>query len=376
MALTGGFTGNFNSASNFVRNPFSSSVRPSQDGPDFPEGMLIEELLSDGTIGESIRLVGNLMPKDKFPFGGTQRVKKEYYAGFPEPSMQVLGPEESDVTINGEFKDKRYSDAALKGAALEISNLLDGIRFRGNLVRVVLGEWQRYAIITTSKFDLRLVTKIEYSLTFSIIGSEFPSNAIFIQGNKEYPFAVNKELIEAALAFQAANDNIPDSVPLSIADAINGAVSDVMNVVASVTNFVDSISNTVEEIRNSANRVKGIIKYAQNKVRNYKNLVGGFNAFNTEQALTKRYDNAAYYSRIMSQSTTLVALLQKLRNQFANLANDLPQARHLVKEGETLQNLSLKYYGTAENWKRIYDFNNMNTTVLTAGTLLNIPRVT
>lgn len=374
MSLLQSFNSNLNSASAKVKNPFSSNVQNPLDGPDFPEGMLIEEILSNGKAGERVRLVGNMLPKEKLKYGGTQRIKKEFYSGYSEPSMQVFGPEESDVTITGKFKDKRYN-RELKGASLEVAQLIDAIRIRGNVVRVVLGEWERYALIQKTDFDLFKISDIDYSITFSIIGFNAPKNAVFLQRNKIYPFAINKELIDAAIGFQDTYSNIPDSVPRSIADLIEGAISGVASAFAAVTGFIDSIITAVQDIGKAIERAKGMIKYAQNKIRNYKNIVGAFKPFDGNQALTGQYQNAKFYSSSLAAAGGLLALLARLRAQLNTYSGNLPLGRHLVVEGDTLQKISVKFYGLADNWKKIYDFNGLSSTELATGKLLDIPRL-
>jgi LysM repeat protein len=375
MALVGGFAGKVNSAQNYVKNPFKDNVDKPFDGPDFTDGFVINEILSDGSEGDSVVLVGNMLPKDKLKYGGSQRIKKEFYSGYSEPTMQVFGPEETDLTINGKFKDKKYSKPEMKGVALEIAQQIDAIRIRGSIVRIRLGEFERFAIILRTDFDMIRITDVDYSITFSIIGFNAPKNAIFIQKNKEFPFAINKDLIAQAAAFESERSSIPATVPRSIAETINGLISDVSSAVKVVTDFVDTVISTVDDVRSSVERAKGLVKYAQNKIRSYQRTVGSFNAFDSAQALTGRYENAKFYSSSASSSVALSKTLQQLKRQLAGLSDGLPLGRHLVRQDDTLQKIAIKFYGTADNWKKIYDFNGLTSTQLVNGRLLNIPRL-
>jgi hypothetical protein len=375
MALVGGFAGKVNSAQNYVKNPFKDNVDKPFDGPDFTDGFVIEELDAQANQIEKIVLVGNMLPKDKLKYGGSQRIKKEFYSGYSEPTMQVFGPEETDLTINGKFKDKKYSKPEMKGVALEVAQKVDEMRLRGNIVRITLGEFQRYAIILRTDFDMMRITDVDYSITFSIIGFSFPENAIFIQKNKEFPFASNGALIDQAAAFEKSRSLIPKTVPRSIADEINGLISDVASAVKVVTDFVDTVISTVDDVRSSVERAKGLVKYAQNKIRSYQRTVGSFNAFDSAQALTGRYENAKFYSSSASSSVALSKTLQQLKRQLAGLSDGLPLGRHLVRQDDTLQKIAIKFYGTADNWKKIYDFNGLTSTQLEIGRLINIPRL-
>jgi LysM repeat protein len=374
MSLLNGFQGKVNDAKNFIKNPFSSSVNPPFDGHDFPDGFIIREILENGEMGEELRLFGNMMPKIPFTFGGSQRIKKESYAGYSEPVVQVLGSEEDDVTINGEFKEKSYN-RDLKGVAQDIQQLLDAMRLRGNLVHIALGEWERYGIISKTKWDMEKLSKIQYSITFLIIGFQAPTNARFAGETKEVPFAINRELIQAAQDFQEFNKNYPDEVPRSIGEQLNAITNEVASAVATVTGFVDSIVTTVQDIQKSITRAKGLIKYAQNKLNSYKELAGGFQPFNDSQALTGKYKSAKFYQRGISNAAAMTALLEKIRAQLVKITPTLPLGRHLVISGDNLQKISVKFYGTADHWKKIYDYNRLNSTELTPGRLLEIPKI-
>ena len=375
MSLVNGFQGQVNSLQNTIRNPFETSINPPFDGNDFSDGMEIQELLPNGKNGEKIVLIGNLMPKVPFKFGGSQRIKKEYYSGYSEPTMHVLGPEETDITINGEFKDKRYSNPQLKNIATEFQKQVDAFRIRGNVVKIRLGEFERFAIISTTAFEMERLSKVRYSITFSVIGINAPKNARFLNRAKEVPFAINKELLEQATNFQKQYSAIPDSVPRSVGEQLNALISDVAGAIATVTGFVDQIVSTVQDVQKSVERAKGLIKFTQNKLRSYKRFAGSLKAFDSTQALTGRYESGKFYSSSIAGAAALTLTLQRLKERLAQLSQNLPLARHLVVNGDNLQKIAIKFYGSSDNWKKIYDYNNLSSTELVVGRLLEIPRL-
>jgi len=374
MGILNTFQGKVNDANNLISNPFSAKLVPPFDGADFQGGFIIEEILSNGNTGELVTLIGNMMPKIPFTFGGKQRVKKEYYAGYSEPAVHVLGSEENDLTISGTFKDKRYKDLSLKDVATEIQKLVDSIRIRGNLVRIRMGEFERYAIILETKFDMRRLSNLDYSITFSIIGFNAPENAKHLQRSKEFPFSINKDLIQAAAEFQAENDNIPDSIPRSIGDQIKALTSTVAVAIGTVTGFVDNVMATAEDVRSSLARAKGLIKYTQGKLNGYKRTLGAMNHFDLNAPITARYQSARFYTGSIARAGTLTALLERLRQRLAALRADTPMGRHLVRQGDTLQKIAIKWYGSQDSWRKIYDYNNLASTDLSTVQILQIPR--
>lgn len=375
MTILNSIQSNVNSLSNKIRNPFDVSVSADFDKPDFPDGFVMEEILSNGRIGDKVVLAGNWMPKIPFTFGGSQRIKKEFYSGYSEPTVQVFGPEEDDLTINGLFKDKRFSDPKLKNISTEIQQQIDAIRIRGNVVKLRLGEFERYAILVKTKFDMERLSRVGYSITFSVIGFNAPKNARFLQSTKEVPFGINKDLIALATELNLIASTIPDTVPRSIADQITSLTSVVAGAISTITGFVDTVFATVNDIKSAVNRVKGMIAYAQQQLNKYKRQLGSITSFDPAVTIAARYTSAKYSSSSISFSSSMTSLLEKLRASFSGLVNDLPLGRHLVVTSDTLQKIAIKFYGSSNDWKKIYDYNNLSSTNLTVGTILDIPRV-
>lgn len=369
MSLLNSARTNVNGITNKIKNPFEFRTQNDLRGEDFIEGFNFQE-----TTGpkERVRLNGNLMPHVPFSFGGEQRIVKDYYSGQSEPAVHVLGPKEKDLVVSGRFKDKNYSDVDVYGTATEIQKFCDSLRIRGNVLRIWLGEWQRYGILKSSDFQLRTLGDIEYTLTFDIIGFNGPINGKFVEKLKAIPFSINKELIEEANLFNDLS-RIPTTVPASISDLITSATSAVAEAISIVTDFVDTVISTVNDIRKSVQRVLGLIKHAQNKLREYKKTIGNFALTDASQAVTGRYENASFYAGRISYASLLTALLLRFRKQFSDLIDTEANEIYTVKEGDSLQKIAVRFYSDSSKWKTIYDHNNLTTTDLTDVDTLEIP---
>lgn len=363
-----------------IKNPFSAKVDIPFTENDFPEGFIVKEILNvngkwDEESGKEVALTGNMMPEIPFITGGSQRTKKDFYPGSNEPVVHVLGAEDDDVTIKGKFKAKRYKSKEYREVPKMLQDEFELMRERGNLVRIQLGEYRRYGFIYKTKFNMNLIPDIGYEITFMIVGRSKPENARFLHKVKELPNNVNSDLIRKASIWNKKHSNIPDSVPQSIADKLNGMTSAVANAVSTVTGFVDTVISTYNDVQKSITRAKGLITHAQQKLRSYRDFVGSIDPFNSSQALSGKYSNAKYYNSRVASSNEMIYLLEKLRGQLSKMVPTLPMNRHVVKGGETLQKISIKYYGNQDSWKKIYDYNKLNSTELTSGAILEIPRV-
>jgi hypothetical protein len=383
MGLLDGPSSLIGAGKGFIQNPFGDrKVDAHPPAPDFPAGFTIQEILTNGKEEEkdgAMRavLLGNMMPKVPFKYGGTQRMMKEHYPGSDEPVIHVMGAEEDDVVINGRLYDKRYRDKSLRGVAEKVVDLIELMRRRGNLVRLQLGPWQRYGFISKANFSLKTRADIDYEITFTVSGEKKPFNYQIITKNQDVPQALNKSLIDAALAFQSTYSTVPTGVPQSISDILNAGISDVATVISTVTTFVDAVIQEGNDIGQSINRAIGLVRFAQRKLSDYKRTVAGISYVNdlNNVSLSAKYRAAGYMTGSVSSTLTLQGILQQMKDRFSAIAGTIPISRHRVKDGDNLQRISVQQYGTSDNWKAIYDHNKLTTTALTTGTVLEIPRV-
>lgn len=367
-----------NDAKAFIENPFQKKV----DFPvesDFKEGFTFVEIV-DGKRDEElrIRLMGNNMPIVPFGYGGTQNITKERYVGNPEPTVQVLGAEESDLTIKGRFYDKRYRDTSLRGVAYEITEAIEAIRLRGKLLEIQMGEYRRYGFLETTKFNMKTLADIEYELTFMLIGFNPPERCNQVDIDRQVPFDVNLQLVDAAEAFQSTYSNIPEFVPQTIGDFINGVVSDVAEVVTTVTSFINGPFSTLDDINDGLARAQGVIRFGQSELFRAKRRLGSISlgvAPYNELPIVQKTRTRNYVHSAVGGLIDLSALLAQLRDRFAFLKQTTPQARHRIRQGDSLQKLAVKYYGDQKMWENIYDHNELDTTELETGKILEIPRV-
>lgn len=364
-------------AREFLQAKLGISSNSTVPTADFKTGLEILEYIN-GKPAEKITLAGNLMPVVPFSYGGNLRKTKTYYAGNAEPSVQILGTEEKDVKIKGMFKDKRYQDPTFRGVAYEISKRIDALRLRGNLVRISLGEhWVRYGYLDESHFDLETLARISYELTFTIVSFTEPTKTYIVGDAKKVPVEINQELIAAAEAFQATYSSIPSEIPTSLSTELNGIVSDVASVIGKVTSYIDDVLSTVEDVQQALNKAKSLVQYAIDKVQQYRRRIGNIvmSAENFGNPIPTRYANATFLYGMSHETTSLSAYLAQLKERLAALTATLPLARHLVQDGDTLHTLAAKYYNDAKLWELIYKHNNLSSSILTAGTVLEIPRL-
>lgn len=391
--------------------------------PDF-DSFDIQELLEDGTEeGVLLQLVGEWRPHQPFSWGGKQRLIKEYYPGNDEPTVQVLGSQENNVKLTGRFKVKKLNGdpETFRAIPAVLCDAIDDIRRRGSLVKLSLGEWVRYGFIEDTSWKMKTLADIEYEIDFFIIGDSLPSQCKLNDEGSDVPDAENLQLIKAAVSLEQIGALPFTGMDLNLFQQLNALIGTVATAVSLVTKFVDGVVSAAENVEGLANRAIGLIKYTQATISTFKRRVGALNAYPGVSAVGAAWDEArrsatAKYMMQVQMATTkpiqpsaaqvaataktakastytptvsraqqadasaaasqsVDALLQAMLAKFQKIAEKLPMARYLVRQGDTLQQISTKFYKTPDNWKRIYDHNQLSTPVLVAGTVLEIPKL-
>lgn len=358
---------------------------------DFPSGLEIVEFEQGVALtNERVVLLGDSMPKNIFPLGGIQQLVKDYYPGNTEPTVQVLGPRENDIVIRGTLKSKTFARKdggsppveQLRRFPKEQQELIDAMRIRGNVVRITLGEIQRFAFIENTEFEIKTLAEIDYAITFFIIGFNPPSDCKVLGRARTIPFDINKEVIRAANDFQATANNQPPTIPRSLSEQLNEAIGSVASAVSTVTQFVDNVLNEVDDIKASVARAEGLIKNARASISNFNRRVGGFDpegGFDkfAGNGVSGAYINASYFADTFSAVFGLNGFLESLLAAIAKIAATEPLGRHRVQSGDTLQKLASKFYDDSTQWEEIFDHNKLQSTDLESirGDILEIPRI-
>jgi uncharacterized protein YoxC len=169
-----------------------------------------------------------------------------------------------------------------------------------------------------------------------------------------------------------------------ISDFLTTQISSVASAIAIVTGFVDGVLDDADKLNASVNRAIGLIKNARSTIARTIRRVGALSnsvssmgaSFSSEwQKTTATIQSVNHTQEMKRQMFSLLAFLAVLQAHFEFLSKSVPMFRHLVKSGDTLQNISIKYYHSPDHWKDIYDHNKLSSTNLTVGSILEIPKI-
>jgi nucleoid-associated protein YgaU len=245
----------------------------------------------------------------------------------------------------------------------------------GELIKITLGEWRRWCVLAETSFKEKSKSDIEYEISFEIISDKPPTNCYQLTDTKEETFQDNADLLAEAADLQA-NYSGQSDIDQSFADKLTQYVDDVATAVASVNSFVNTLLTQAENIEQGITRAIGLIKVARRNIANMIRRVGALSyAVSGSGGITRQFKSVSSSANAISSASSIMAILAKMQQQFEAIRKTLPKARYKVQSGDTLQRISIKYYGTPNSWDKIYDHNKLTTTALTRGTVLEIPNL-
>lgn len=407
--------------------PFIDIEAQTYGGKDFVDGLVVTPLDSNFAAipSQIVKLTGTRTPHMPFTFGREQRINKTYYTGSDEPVIQVLGEKQDDLVINGEFVDRRYyPDSNLIGTAANENISMGFVNYFEALCNsrqsVLLSmqdrytasqnrfDYTRYGILIKTQFQLKRVSEITYSLTFSL----FTQNKPFYNFFANIPSSQNVlngafNLSNVAANLEALPSLYPDA-DSSLLGKVSSAISTAKKAIATATKAIESFNKLTQDITKSVDRFLGILDGCLASVSSLKyNLTALYNDTKSIPDKTKRIASNAcilattslinfpdksssnpnanfssYFTDPNNQNTaknqtlpsqSIDAIIRQMRQQFIDSIKKLQVRTYLVADGDTLQRISYKMYGDSNYWTKILLYNHLNSTRLVVGTTLSIP---
>lgn len=115
--------------------------------------------------------------------------------------------------------------------------------------------------------------------------------------------------------------------------------------------------------------------------KRYSNLIGETDSYTACKkihadgwATSKTYGESLYNDYViplgLEKYDRIVLGLEPVKE----VVNNAKYTEHIVKKGDTLWSISVKYYGAGIKWRKIYDYNKLKTTVIKVGQSLKIPK--
>jgi len=322
-------------------------------------------------------------PKGAWTMGGEMRHKRTDYMGAKTPSIQVLGPKHKQHRFRGRWDD-RYN---FGGYAVQEMRRFEEMCFRGNLVRIAFQEQTFEALIVDWDFPYRRRWHIDYEFVCEVFDR---TNAFNLRTRSpettptpSEQFDKINDIIEAALETAEVKLKSAGMLEHSMSDP---ALDETKALLAALSQSRDNLGDTLDQ------QELGVVDGALSSVSPFQRLATQFRtvgngAFDiVDKLIMVRSDVSLGVKTALSVldfedwSRTL-RFQGRLLTGIGKAAGDgmderaKPDARRLYRPqaGESLYQISRRFYGTPHSWGLIYDRNNLTSFELTGNELLIIP---
>ncbi len=303
-------------------------------------------------------------------------VRKEM-PGSNEVVEQVLSSTWQPFEMSGEWDDKW----AGRGFAMGMYNDFSQFVARAPLVRMTLDKHSLVGILTNLKIKYQKESKISWTITMSPHANESFEDPALVTDRRDRVrkpidqwWQTFKAQLDAMTALRKGVGNLPLRADvLSTFDTLLAKVNSVVDQLSNIaTNGLQGsdterdllrVSSTFRRIRGAGLEVTyGIQKQSNTVDVAYQDVIG-----------TLKYDEWT--------NTTITALWRSTglaRQAEIDMQSRLglnPIAIYRPKKRESLERISVKFYGTPDNWTKIYDGNHLKSRVLDGTEELLIPRL-
>lgn len=378
-----------------------------------PSSLLIREITG---LQRVLELQGRAMPYRGFRVGGKMRAEFTAYPGSPVRSLQILGPEEDETPIHGEWKDRFIMPAAQGvGAAkwddgtgagvVQVANVkdlvkaMDSIRRGGQLVRVTWSGIARVGILAhfVATFENEHDAAWEGSFEWSsqdealapLIITATPNSTGAISGaqGQMSKFATALNNVSATIAAVQDKVEIAEGVVggvLTKLNTINDAVFGMTDIANTVTVGGASVSDSARAMIGGFNNISALASDLMSTMRAF----APADLFTLNQALPTApgwpAPSVGTQLAAVAFQRSVIGIARDLRAQAAKASSDLEAqvgvsapviATIIGKQSSDLRKLSMQYYGTQDNWQKIASFNGLSGGLIPPGKLLMVPRL-
>jgi hypothetical protein len=369
----------------------------------------IQEVSSQtGAAGlHSVILAGRALPYRPYEVSGEMRATVTWYPGSPVATLQMLGSKEDESTINGMWKDVFISPVTDSGVTVfggtgsvpvqpegvalidgvqaadvaTLAKFIDTIRRRGQLLQVSWDTESRYGYMKKFRKKWHRHEDLEWEITFEWISIEQapPPVGFHTQGDQAGLLAN----LQTKLSKLLAKIQPPFDALFTVFDTVVTATSDIQDAVNSIQN---AIANMTIAVLAPVDSLRIGIAACQSVIDNSNVIIDSLQSVPSLGLINEPLPSlgegdalaSAKYSRsVIRAAQDMKATAADQADQFRVQAEQQDIiAIFTASDNTDLRRISVTYYGTPDNWQQIMQFNGLSTSLLFAGQLVLVPRLT
>jgi hypothetical protein len=338
------------------------------------EGAETFEWTSSKTPIDPVHGGARAAPLQPWTLSGMLRTVRTDYPGARTPSEQVLGPHHEPFTLNGRWDDRNN----FVGYAEEEMERFEAMCKQGNLVRIQFQNQSFICLITEWKFDYFRSWYIRYSFTVSVHDRPEDFTRADVSPNTTKSAAEAFDDLDLLVISALETD---ETEPTAFID------SDLIDNMNAKTLALETRQNALADtldLREIGIDEGGVTPFRRlaTQFRTVRNagldIIDDLIIARSDVELQVRTAMSVLNFESWSRSMRFkLRLLMGTASQSSDEMDerDDPNAQRLYRpfQGESLYNVSRRFYGTAHSWRLIANRNALTGVVLTGEELLIIP---
>lgn len=354
-----------------------------------PLSPLVLESL-DGQV--TLALYSRALPYRPLSIGGRQRAQFTWYPGSPAAIVQMLGPEEQPIQMEGFWKDRFIGvgngvDGIAKCnnepvyAVTELVAFVDAMRRTGRKYKLSWDKLERYGHITEFVQTWHTEHDCEWSLEFTVSSQEAQTQVVLTaEPVNTTSFAQTLNQLAQDLAERLDVDptfGVTDSLRAIQAGLSTVATSALDNSTALATNFVNRITSPLSGARAlSAAAAQSVASTAIAMGAIQDTALAELAAFPGGQNATpigSQINAYSYTNEWRNSAKTIRNYAAEARYDAERQAQNELIASFIADARMNYRDVALKYYGTQESWRDLMAFNGATSSAIAPGELIWVP---
>lgn len=340
-----------------------------------------------------LQLYARALPYRPLRIGGRQRAEFTWYPGSSGAIVQMLGPSEEPIQMNGFWKDRFigastetqkamvYFGATPIYSVTELVSIVDNLRRSGRKFKLSWDKLVRYGHITAFTQTWHTPHDCEWELEFSVSAQEeeaapvvraSPVNIVAVNYQVQAEAAqlpTENPLVTATNALRAATFAAQQAVQNTV-NQITGIASDTASRVLSPFAAARALSSTLSQSLATIAVTSGTI--TDRAIAEYFAFAGGQDA----SPIGQQVASYSYINGWRSALNTVKRSNAAFRYETERQMQSELIAAYTAEADTDFRDVSLMFYGTQDSWRDLMLRNNYATSRITAGSTIWVPQRT
>lgn len=344
-------------------------------------------------LQRTLRLAERALPYQGVAFPVSTRADIQWFPGSPTATIQMLGPQEGETSVNGMWKQRflsgvgGQSPATLIGAQgvtlletpFDIAQAVRDFVRQGQLLEVTWDRFVRVGII--KEFTPRAIRPQDYEweITFSWTGDSAnpPPNAT-AASNPSLSDVWGDLTVKTAVVKADFDDPlVQEFTLLDVQQAIKSALTDMDNANAQLQTAIDNLTvGVATPFAATRHAVSACFSLADTAIVGASLFQRAMTVQTAPLAVPDFGADLAYLVACRRGVTACRALDRAaVENAYAlgQTTNNTTPEIYIAREGDDLRDVSRAVYGTIAQWQTLMVYNQLSTSELTAGQRITCP---